>query len=90
MSRLLDRRHLTRTQVDADGKLALELYRAIYASSRIAYYESSDRSASPAQPGSGLWVVRCGPPDAASTTSDASEKSAGRDLVTARSVLAEP
>ena len=66
VSRLLDRRHRARTPVDADGKLALELYRAIFASSRGAYYESrhwSRRSLAQRKATPFCEIERCGRSD---------------------------
>ena len=89
VSRLLDRRHRARTPVDADGKLALELYRAIFASSRSAYYESrhwSRRSLAQRKATPACEVVRCGKSEglrAHHLNHDAlGEELAGRDLVT--------
>jgi hypothetical protein len=93
VSRLLDRRHRARTPIDADGKLALELYRAIFASSRSAYYESrhwSRRSLAQRKSTPACEVVRCGKSEglrAHLLNHDAlGEELAGRDLVT----LCEP
>lgn len=89
VSRLLERRHRVRTPVDSDGKLALELYRAIFESSRSAYYESrhwarrsqAQRKATPA-----CEVLRCGKSEglrAHHLNHEAlGEELAGRDLVT--------
>jgi hypothetical protein len=89
VSRLLDRRDRARTPVDTDGKLALELYRAIFASSRSAYYESrhwSRRSLAQRKATPACEVVRCGKSEglrAHHLNHDAlGEELAGRDLVT--------
>jgi hypothetical protein len=89
VSRLLDRRHHARTPVDADGKLALELYRAIFASSRSAYYESrhwSRRSRAQRKATPACEVVRCGKSDGLRVHhlnhAALGEELAGRDLVT--------
>jgi 5-methylcytosine-specific restriction endonuclease McrA len=89
VSRLLDRRHRARTPIDADGKLALELYRAIFASNRSAYYESrhwSRRSLAQRKATPACEVVRCGKSEglrAHHLNHDAlGEELAGRDLVT--------
>src|SRR4029453_2856166 len=62
-SRLLDPRRRARPPVDADGRLALELYRAIFASGRNAYYESrhwSRRSLAQRKATPVCEVARCG------------------------------
>ena len=89
VSRLLDRHHRARTPVDADGKLALELYRAIFASSRIAYYESrhwSRRSLAQRKATPACEVVRCGKSEGLRihhlNHDTIGEEVAGRDLVT--------
>lgn len=88
-SQLLDRRHRARTPVDADGKLTPDLYRAIFATSRSAYYESkhwSRRSRAQRTLTPHCEVARCGKPEelcAHHLNHDTlGEELAGRDLVT--------
>ena len=89
VSRLLDRRRHARTPVDADGRLTLELYRAIFASSRSAYYESrhwSRRSLAQRRATPACEVVLCAKSEglrAYHLDHDAlGEELVGRDLVT--------
>jgi hypothetical protein len=89
VSRLLDRRHRARTPVDADGKLTLELYRAIFASSRSAYYESrhwSRRSLAQRKATPACEVARCGKSEGLRAHhlnyDTLGEELVGRDLIT--------
>jgi hypothetical protein len=88
-SRLLERRDRASTTVDADGKLTPVLYRAIFAASRPAYYESrhwSRRSRAQRTLAPQCEVGRCGKSEelrAYHLNHDAlGDEVAGRDLVT--------
>jgi hypothetical protein len=88
-SQLLDRRRRASTPVDADRKLTTDLYRAVFAASRRAYYESkhwSRRSRAQRTLTPRCEVVRCGSSEelrAYHLNHEAlGEELAGRDLVT--------